>query len=182
MLKELLNTNGKLTLGKDEYSVRFNLNSMLYLEMHDLPFDFIMSIDHRKWDIDTVEHLVRACMCSHPSNSDAVNRRAFEEIKPDLYALGNLIRAQDLPALREELNELITDAFPPPESIPKDKKSKEATDEGHMRAIYCDIMHRPDEEFWDNTIKTNLFRINHYLEAKGLKEKPVEIQYIDKDD
>lgn len=182
MLRELLNENGKLTLDKEEFCVRFNLNAMLYLEVHGLPLDFIMSIPPEKWDIDTVQHLVRACMCSHPKNKNAVNRRRFDEIVPDLYSLGQIITVRDLPKLREELVKLITDAFPPPESIPKDKKTAEATDEGHMRAIYCDIMHRPDEEFWDNTIKTNLFRINHYLEAKGLKEKPVEIQYIDKDD
>ena len=51
-----------------------------------------------------------------------------------------------------------------------------------MRAIYCDVMKRPDEEFWNNTYRTNLYRINHYLEAKGMKEKPVEIQKYDKED
>ena len=182
MLKDMLNHKDKLSIGGKEYKVCFSLNSMLFLELCGLSFSFILSIPYEKWDIDTVLLLVKACLCSLPQNADAVERRDFDAVSPTLFELGQTVRADELPELRKQLFHIIENAFPPPDEQQTERKTAEATDEGHMRAIYCDVMHRPDAEFWSNTYRTNLYRINHYLEAKGMKEKPVEIQKYDKED
>ena len=48
--------------------------------------------------------------------------------------------------------------------------------EGHQRAMYVDVMGRPDGEYWDSTNREIAQRIDCYLEVKGEKEAPVLVR------
>ena len=51
-----------------------------------------------------------------------------------------------------------------------------ALHEGHQRAMYVDVMHRPEWEWWSSTNKEITERIDCYLEASGQKEAPVKVR------
>ena len=45
-----------------------------------------------------------------------------------------------------------------------------------MRAMYCDILGRSDDEFWRSNQREIGERINFYLETKGLKDTPILVK------
>ena len=49
-----------------------------------------------------------------------------------------------------------------------------------MRALYCDVMRRPEPEFWLSNLREVKERTDAYLEVKGLKE-PVQTMQMYED-
>ena len=100
-----------------------------------------------------------------------------ERGRPTVAELGELIRPEDLPLLKLELINAIVDAMPAPGSQEYDPNAVDhALHEGHQRAMYVDVMHRPEGEFWASTNKELTQRIDCYLEASGQKEAPVKVR------
>ena len=67
-------------------------------------------------------------MCSLPKNFKAVNRRDFGNVHPTVQELGEIVRPQDLPALREEIICAIITALPEPKSTDAVKDMNDALD------------------------------------------------------
>ena len=182
MLKEIDRHWGRLNVGGREYRVVINLNSMLYLEDCGLPYDHICDeLAAGELKAETVLRIVHAAMCSLPWNRKAVSARRWDAVRPTLAQLGEMIYPKDLPGLRSEIVALIAQAMPDPDSI-DESKGGGSSDAGTLRAVFCDIMGRPDAEFWGGTYREIFGRIDSYLEAKGMKEEAVQIQYMDKED
>lgn len=182
MLTELLHSESIIHIAGREYRVRYSLNALLCLEMTYKPLNDILAVDFKNWDMDTVLHLAHAAMCDLPKNRKAVSRRNFEHVRPDLHDLGAMIRVNDLPALRKEIADAILNSFPDVSGNTNTEKSHEASDEGHLRALAVDVVGITEEEFWSNSYRDNYQRIDKYLEVKGMKDMPVEIQMTDKND
>ena len=119
-------------------------------------------------------------MCSLRRNRNAVNRRDFDNIRPSVSELGELVSLSDLPLLRLELISAIADSMPNSETAEQEKSSK-SYKEGHQRAVYVDIIGRPEREFWNSTNREIYERIDYYLEAKGEKEAADLVQEFDDD-
>lgn len=179
MLKNIDRQYSLIHIAGREYRVRYSLNALLCLEMMYKPLDEILKTDFRRWDIETVLQLVRAAMCSLKENRKAVDMRCFDAVEPSLSELGELIRAEDLPLLRIEIVAALTDSMPLPQE--NAEPSTKAMHEGHQRALYVDLMGRPEREFWDSTNKEIFDRIDCYLEVKGDKEAAEAIQEFDDD-
>lgn len=175
MLRDLVRQYSVIHIAGREYRVRYSLNAMLCLEMTYKPLSEILTQPYSQWTIDDVLQLVRAAMCCLPKNFKAVNRRDFENVKPTVAELGELIQPEDLPLLRLEIIAAVIASMPAaagnrdhdPNAVDR------AISEGHQRAMYVDVMHRPESEYWSSTNKEITERIDCYLEASGQKEAPV---------
>ncbi len=177
MLKDLIKQYSIIHIAGEAYKVRFSLNAMLCLEMTYKPLSEILTGNFLNWTIEDVLQLTHAAMCSLPKNFKAVNRRDFENVRPTFAELGEIIQPEDLPLLKTELIAAIADSLPEnrnaeyePEAVPH------ALNEGHQRAMFVDIIGRPEREYWSSTNKEIAERIDFYLEAKGDKEAPVIVQ------
>lgn len=157
--------------------MRYSLNCLLCLELTYKPLSEILQTEWQEWSIEDVLQLCHAAMCDMPWNRKAVNARNFHAVKPTLAGLGELITMKELPSLRLEIISAIINSMP--ESSPDEKPSEKSANEGHQRAVYVDIMGRPEQEYWNSTNKEITSRINFYLEAKGLKDTPTQVQAFD---
>ena len=175
MLRDLVRQYSVIHIAGREYRVRYSLNAMLCLEMTYKPLSEILKQPYFQWSVDDVIQLVHAAMCCLPKNYKAVNRRDFEHVKPTVAQLGELIRPEDLPLLRLEIIAAVIDSMPEASgNRDRDPNSVDrAIDEGHQWAMYVDVMHRPENEYWSSTNKEITRRIDYYLEASGQKEAPV---------
>lgn len=50
---------------------------------------------------------------------------------------------------------------------------------GTLLSVYCDIMHRPEEEFWSSTLREVTERWERYAVLKGYKKAPIQIRRYD---
>ena len=178
MLKDLLPKKITVHTTLREYGVRYSLNSFLYLEMQYKPVEELLKKGCGNWDIDDVLHILRAGLCHLPENERAVSERKFEYLSPSLAELGEAVLPSDLELLRYELANAMLDAYPKIQGEPSgggDNPHKER----ELRTMYVDIMHRPEEEMWQSTYGEIVERSEGWLEAKGLRERPVQIQEFD---
>lgn len=182
MLSDLEKNESIIHISGREYRVRYSLNCLLCLENEFAPIEEILKIDYDKWDHDTVIHLIHAAMCDMPWNRKAVNNRDFKYVKPDLFSIGQSVKAQDLPTLRLEIADAILHSFPESDGDGSAKDNSNSSDEGHLRALAVDVIGISEKEFWNSSYKDLHTRINKYLEVKGMKEMPIEIKMYDKED
>ena len=181
MLSELLQKSSIIHIAGREYQVRYSLNALLCLEMTFKPFTDVLAVDCKDWNIDTVLHLLRAAMCDLPENKPAVLLRDWDNIKPDLDDLGKIVRVQDLPRLRLEIAHAILESLPDNSGSANNNSSDHsAVDIGHFKALCVRIVGIPEPQFMDNSYYDNMKEADHFLEVKGLKEIPVQIQKYDK--
>lgn len=176
MLKDLVRQYSIIHIAGREYRVRFSLNALLCLEMTYRPIGEILGREYLLWSMEDVIQLTHAAMCSLPKNFKAVNRRDFENVQPTVARLGELIGLNDLPLLKAELIAAIIEAFPEANKEYDPETVNRAINEGHQRALYVDVMGRPEGEYWSSTNKEISRRIDYYLEAKGEKEAPVIVK------
>lgn len=177
MLKDLIKNYSTIHIANREYHVRYSLNALLCLEMTYKPLSDILQTEWQNWSIEDVLQLCHAAMCDRPCNKKSVNARNFQAVKPTLAELGELIGMKELPSLRLEIISAIINSMP--ESSPDENPSEKSANEGHQRAVYVDIMGRPEQEYWNSTNREITDRINYYLEAKGLKDTPTQVQTFD---
>lgn len=174
MYKDLIQESGVLHIQGREYRIRYSLNALLYLELRHRPLSEILQTDLRQWTIEDILMLTHAAMCSLPENGPAVRARDFDSVVPSLEELGELIRPADLPLLKLELMAAILKALPDPQ--PDSHETGAAFHEGHQRALYVDVMHRPEEEFWSSTLREITRREDAFMEVKGYKEPPMQVK------
>lgn len=180
MLTDLIRQYSVIHIAGREYRVRYSLNALLCLEMTYKPLGEILKQPYSQWAIEDVIQLVHASMCCLPKNFKAVNRRDFDNVRPTVAELGELIRPEDLPLLKLELITAIIDSMPKNINMEYEPETVEhAIAEGHQRAMYVDIMRRPEREYWSSTNKEIAERIDFYLEASGQKEAPVKVKMYD---
>lgn len=153
-----------------EYRVRYSLNALLCLESCYKPIEDILKTSSDRWGIEDILQLVRAALCDLPENKKAVISRDWKRIKPDIAELGKKIDIKDFGILKDEILNALTNSFPKP--VIGETGSGDIN-YMHMRCLYCDVMHRPDAEYWASNLKEIKERTDAYLEVKGLKE-PVE--------
>lgn len=177
MLKDLIKKYSIIHIAGREYKVRYSLNCLLCLEMTYKPLSEILKIKYADWETEDVLQLVRAAMCDMHQNYKAVNRRDFDHVKPSLAELGQMIDIADLPLLKLEIVNALIDSMPVREPhANNDEEPTSAAKEGHLRAMYCDILGRSDDEFWRSNQREIGERINFYLETKGLKDTPILVK------
>lgn len=167
-------------LGGREYRVVFDYNALACLESQYKPlYDIILKpID--KWTMEDIAQMLRAAFCSMPRNRTAVARREFDKVRPDLWEIGRMLSIDELKPLKDELTAAIIESFPPGNGKEEDSGGK-VYDEGNLRAMYVDIMGRPEAEFWGSTPKEIAYRIDKYAESKGLKDPPIRFKEFDDD-
>lgn len=184
MLNDLERKSYMLHIGGAEYRVRYSLNSRLCLEQCYKPLEDMLLIRPQDWSIEDILQLVRAGIVDLPENKKAVINRDWAGIKPTLDELGRKIEIDDLLAVKVELMRALTASFTEPvygaESEDFDEGRHE-TDYGQIRALYCDVLRRPNSEFWTSTLGEIYKRIDDYLIVKGLKEAPLEVNIFDDD-
>lgn len=178
MLKDIDRNYNILHIAGREYRVRYSLNAMRCLEEYK-PLSELLKTKYTEWSIDDVLYLANAAMCSLPKNFKAVNRRDFKNVHPTVQELGEIVRPQDLPALKEEIICAIIAALPEPKNT--DEAPKKAMHEGHERAMYVDVIGRSDREYWSSTKKEIADRIECYMEVKGYKDTAELVQEYDDD-
>ena len=177
MLRDLVKQYNILHIGNREYRVRFSLNALLCLELTYKPLSEILKTDWQNWSIEDILQLCHAGMCDRSCNKKAVNARNFQTVKPTLAELGALIDVSQLERLKFELITAISDSMPKSQS--NDKQEENPLAELQLRAFYCDIMGRSENELFSSTYKEINDRTENYLIAKGLKKPPAIVQMLD---
>ena len=180
MLKDHDRTYCVIHIAGREYRVMFSLNALRSLEEYKSLTE-ILKTPYRKWSIDDVLHLAHASMCCLPKNFKAVNRRDFEHVRPTVQELGEIVDVQDLPLLRMEIMEAILKSLPDPTPEADKSKPVKAMHEGHERAVYVDVMRRPEREYWNSTKREIAERMDCYFEVNGMKESADLVQEFDDD-
>lgn len=181
MLKDLLPKTVTVQTTQREYEVRYSLNALLCLEMTYKPVEELLKKADTGgvyWSDDETLRVLQAGLCHKPENDRAVSDRRFDLLSPSLAQLGEAVLPDDIPLLRIKLATAVLSAYPDIRGEPSgaaDNPHKERD----LRTMYVDIMHRPEEEMWQSTYDEIVERSESWLEAKGLKERPVVIQEFD---
>ena len=157
-----------------EYRIRYSLNALLCLENCHKPIEEILKTPSIEWTIEDVLQLVRAALCDLPQNRKAVIKRDWERIKPDIAELGEKIDVKDFISLKNEITDALINSFPKP--VIGDKGDSDEINYKAMQSMYCDILGRPDKEFWTSNLREIKERTESYLEVKGLKEPPKKLK------
>lgn len=181
MLKDLISKYSVIHIAGQDFRTKFSLNCLLCLEVEYVPIADLLKKDLDDWSIQDITQLAHAAMCDLPENREAVNDRNFRAVQPDLYTLGNLITMKDIPRLKKELLEAVYQAFSASSGQSDNSKDPHLryTDEGHLKALYCNIMGNPEELFWSKNRKEIERDIDRYLEVKGQKERPIVVKQFD---
>lgn len=153
-----------------EYQVRYSLNTLFCLEKCHKPIGEILKIPLTKWDIECILQLVKAGICDNPKNRKQVIKRDWNNIKPNIEELGRKIDIKDFRTLKREIIDALINYLP--QAVYGARKSDEDVNYIAVRSIYCDVMGRPEKEFWTSNLKEIQQRTEKYFEVKGLK-KPV---------
>lgn len=177
MLNDLEKHYSVIHIAGREYRGRYSLNALLCLEQCYKPINKILEISVDSWDIECVLQLIRAFLCDNEENRKAVIRRDWNNVKPSLFELGQMIDIKDFRLLKLEIIDAITNSFPAP--VIGARKSTEEFDYQAIRSIYCDIMNRSEKDFWTSNLKEILQRTEKYFEVKGLKEPVEKIQMFE---
>ena len=180
-LSELESVMSVIHIRGKEYRTKFSLNCLLCLERMYKALPELLEVDYEKWSVEDVLQLTRAALCDLPENKEAVRDRVFEAVRPDIAELGMMIEAADLPLLRAELMLAISRSFKAggASADAEDEQHRYYTGYGHLRAYYCDVMGRPDEEFWGSCRREIDNRVDWYMETKGIKEKAIIVKEFD---
>ena len=173
MLRDIIPNYSIIHIAGREYHIRYSLNALLCLEMIYKPLPELLKVPFADWSIEDVLQLAHAAMCSLPENRKAVTFRDFDYVEPTLAELGELVSMEDLPLLRLELADAILSSLPAPSDAGEENAPTRAMHEGHQRAMYVDVIGRPEAEYWESTNKEIAQRIDCYFEVKGEKEPPV---------
>ena len=181
MLREIDRQYSIIHIADREYRVRYSLDALLCLETLYKPIEEITAVKPENWSAEDILQLARAAMCSLPENQIYVRNREFEKVRPSVLELAVKVNLNDLSLMTAEIVQALAIAFPEPEKAVKNSETQYFSGIGHTRAVYCDIMGRSDIDFWTSTHKEIAERINYYLEAKGLKERPVVVRRYDDD-
>lgn len=189
MLEDLERKTYMLHIGGAEYRIRYSLNSRLCLEQSYKPLDEILLTKPYDWSIEDVLQLIRAGFVDTYYNKRAVISRNWDNIRIKqgkkyltIADLGKIINSKDLIALKIELTEAVIGSFPEPIMGTESKDfddGRSGVNYQQLQTWYCDILHRPNSEFWTSTIREIYERIDSYLIVKGMKEAPVEISEFD---
>ena len=182
LLSDLEHNYSVVHVAGREYRVRYSLNALLCLEMTCKPIYDILEIDYREWDIETVLQLLRAAMCDLPENREAVCRRDWDMIVPDIATLGAELRAQDLTHIRAEIMDAILASLPAQADEEQQSSGAGEADEGHLYALAVRVVGMSEDEFWDSSYRELYTGIDKYMEVKGLKEMPSPVRMFDKAD
>lgn len=176
MLRDIEKRYSIIHIAGREYRIRYSLNCLSYLEHEHKPLTEIISVRPEDWTIEDVLRLTHAAMCSMPWNRRAVNRREYDRIKPTIAELGELIQPQDFPLLKTEIINAIVDSMPENRGSTSEPQPVR---ESIVRAMYVDVIGRPEPEFWNSTYREIVDRTDAYMEAKGLKEPPQTVKMLD---
>lgn len=182
MLKDLVGRYSVLHFAGKEYRTKFSLNCMLCLEMMYKPLSEILKLEYTDWSEEDVLQLARAAMCDLKENKEAVDDREFRRVQPSLFELGMIIKPEDIPALRLELANCIFYSLPDPRQSSSDDENsphRYYTDEGHLRALYVNVMGNSEDDFWNKNRRELEKEVDRYLEVKGLKERAVVVKTYD---
>lgn len=173
-LNDLAKSFSVIHIAGREYCVRYSLNALLCLESCYKPIEEILKTPAKEWNIEDILQLVRAALCDLPENRKAVIRRDWEHIRPDIAELGKEIDVKDFAALKNEIADALISSFPKP--VIGDESDSNEIDYKAMRSMYCDIIGRPEKEFWTSNLKEIKERTESYLIVKGLKEPPKKVK------
>lgn len=177
-LRKMIRKTYPIHVNGREYRVAFDYNALACLESEYKPLYEIISKPADKWTMEDIAQLMRAAFCSLARNRVPVTRREFSKVRPDIWEIGQTLLFEDLATAKDELTAAILGSFPESGEEPKDDGGK-AYDEGNLRAVYVDIMGRPEAEFWSSTPAEVAYRINKYAESKGLKDPPIKFKKYD---
>lgn len=176
MLTNIVPKRSVIHIAGREYRVRYSLNALLCLEMSYKPFEEIVANDIWSWTVEDILQLTRAALVELPQNRKATIKRDWDSVKPDVFNADDM-QVIDLRRLRIELLDAISESLP---TVAVGQKSAESGINGlKLRAIYCDVLGRPQKEFWTSTLKEISERIDAYFDVKGYNNDVIHVEQYD---
>lgn len=162
MLAELVPQSYELPFGEARLCLRFDMNALLRLEREGLQFENIFADEISGV---TLLKFLRA----------GLTEQIGEERE---IAVADVL---GIPALWAHLREAVALSLPEydPLIIPDNSPSDGELDFGRLRTLVCDIMRKPEEFFWESTLRELLSRWQSFAVAKGYAEPPKKVQMYD---
>ncbi len=113
MLKDIDNIKIPVKIGENQLYLRYNLNSRLYLE-YMTDYDRLTNTPPDKWSVEDTLHYLRALLIDnfYNENKDNINNRDFENVKPTISELGQLLSDFDIEELILSITEAIVASLP----------------------------------------------------------------------
>lgn len=91
----------------------------------------------------------------------------------------NALMGEDKSSLIKIIQYAILQALPEDAPNKKTQKNTEKGGAGMLFSLYCDVMYRPEEEFWCATLREVTERWERYAILKGYRQAPLQIQRYD---
>ena len=113
-MQELEKRKIPITLSGKEFYLRYDLNSMAYLQHYYGNIDELLDKEHEQWNFDDVVHLLRAGLLdfNFDENEVAISKRNWEFVYPSIAGIGRLIDMQGLSDIVLQIVHAMIDAYP----------------------------------------------------------------------
>ena len=184
-LKDLIPLKIPITISNQNFHLRYSLLSELYLEQQELSRNEITDRNLFSLSDNEITHLLRAGLFDfyHKENKRFIEGFEFDSMKPSFEEVFALIDFENKEILILQLIQAIIKSLPVPPvggtSESTSNSNKKGIDYAWFRCLYVDILHRPDMDFWNSTLREIFDRYDMYATAKGYKEKVEEVEQYD---
>lgn len=164
MLIEIEKNGFPVKVGRTaEAYLRYDNKAFLNIEKEGFDFLNISSLDYK-----AAESFLRNGL-----------RCWADEIGIDRYEITEkLLDARTPEFISEAIAGGVMLALPKPVWGMKNKSDK-APDFSHVRFLFCDIMGKPEELFWELTLREIMERWDRYAVFMGYKKAPLEVRRFD---
>lgn len=164
MLADLIPKSYEIPFGEARLCLRYDMNALLSLEREGLTYEDIFA--------DEISGSVLLKFLRAGLTEDIGEEREI-----------GVLNTLGIHALWEHLREAVALSLPEydPLIIPdtSDSPSDGEIDYARLWTLICDIMRKPDELFWQSTLRELLARWQSFAVAKGYTKPPEKMQMYD---
>lgn len=167
MFIEIEKKRTEFSFGKTTLWFRFDNRAFLNIEKSGLcPFDTKDILNNAAAARAFISEGLRTCL-----ETLGVDERK-DEIINALMSDGN----ESITAL---IQRAVLEAIPTAGTVETEQNGGAKGNAGTLLSVYCDLMHRPEEEFWTSTLREVTERWERYAVLKGYKKAPIQIRRYD---
>mgnify|MGYP004455378955 FL=1 len=167
MFIEIEKKRTEFPFGEAKLWFRFDNRAFLNIEKSGLcPFD----------TRDISENAAKARVFISEGLSDCLKTLGANERKDEIT---NALMSGGSESVTTLIQHAVLEALPLSALNGNTEKSENKANAGTMLSLYCDIMHRPEEEFWSATLREITERWERYAVIKGYRKAPIQIRRYD---
>ena len=167
MFIEIEKKRTEFPFGEAKLWFRFDNRAFLNIEKSGLcPFD----------TRDISENAAKARVFISEGLSDCLKTLGANERKDEIT---NALMSGGSESVTTLIQRAVLEAIPTAGTVETEQNGGAKGNAGTLLSVYCDLMHRPEEEFWTSTLREVTERWERYAVLKGYKKAPIQIRRYD---